>query len=296
MGRNLIVFIFVKLLMAGSVHAETLYTTIFNVIESHKTDHLLILSAADGRVYRLPKNSGNTKRMKALIGSVVRLDYYNDQITNVRKVSANEIDKRTMDLNHFRYNELREFAPTNLQSLDIAKDIFDNMLNDGDKRKSQCFKRAHIWAYDMWSKLGINSQKLFIFYTERYALVDDFEWWFHIAPLVTVQGVEYVLDGTFTEKPMTVEEWKSFFMKSKNITCPEIKHYSEFKDHQWNRLCYLMKTPMYQFSPLDIEDRDYRGKVRNHWILEELQDARRAFKHYDKNYEGLDTGKATITY
>jgi hypothetical protein len=31
-------------------------------------------------------------------------------------------------------------------------------------------------------------------------------------------------------------------------------------------------------------------------VLEELQDARRAYKGYEETYEGLDTGKSTITH
>ncbi len=57
-----------------------------------------------------------------------------------------------------------------------------------------------------------------------------------------------------------------------------------------------MYTPMYYFSPLDIQARDINGVERNNWVLEELQDARRAFKNYETIYEGLDTGKKTITY
>ena len=42
---------------------------------------------------------------------------------------------------------------------------------------------------------------------------------------------------------------------------------------------------------LSVRDRDKRGIDRNHWVLEELQDARKSFKKWDEVYEGLDTGK-----
>ncbi len=70
----------------------------------------------------------------------------------------------------------------------------------------------------------------------------------------------------------------------------------DYEKGQMKRLCYLMKVPMYYFSPLDIENRDKNGIEKNHWVLEELQDARRAFKNYDETYEGYDTGKPTITH
>jgi hypothetical protein len=40
-----------------------------------------------------------------------------------------------------------------------------------------------------------------------------------------------------------------------------------------------------------MENRDKNGELRNHWILEELQFARKAFKIWKEAYEGLDTGK-----
>lgn len=277
------------------VHAESLYTTVFNVLESLKTERILILSAADGRIYKTFKNEENLKRMKSLIGKIVRIDYINQRneaiITKIELANSSEIDLQTMDLNHFRYNQLREFAPTELQSFKEANNIFNNLLNDGDKRRSQCFKRAHIWAYDMWSKMGLSTEKIFIFYTKRYAILEDFEWWFHVAPMIKVQGQDFVLDGTFMSRPITLEEWKNYFIRTNKITCPMIEKYQDFENNQWTRLCYLMRVPMYYFNPLSIENRDKKGVERNHWVLEELQDSRKAFKNWDEVYEGLDTGK-----
>lgn len=282
-------------LFQSLAQAETVYTTVFNVFESQRTERILILSGVDGRIYKTFKSEEQLKRMKSFIGRVVRLDYTTNSkeavITKIQLANAAEVDSATMDLNHFRYNQLRQFAPTDLQTIEKATTVFKEMLNDGDKGRSQCFKRAHMWSFDMWSKLGISSEKLFIFYTKRYAILEDFEWWFHVAPMVTAGGEEYVMDGTFMTKPITVKEWKDHFIKSDKITCPVIDKYQDFENNQWNRLCYLMKVPMYYFSPLDIEFRDKKGEERNHWVLEELQDARKAFKNWEETYEGLDTGK-----
>ena len=126
--------------------------------------------------------------------------------------------------------------------------------------------------------------------------MEEEKWWFHVAPMVIANGTEYVFDGTFFEKPVTVKEWTTRFIKSAKITCPVINNLQEYTNNQWNRLCYLMKVPMYYLSPLDIEFRDNKNQLKTHWVLEELQDARRAFKGYDETYEGLDTGRPTKTY
>ena len=103
------------------------------------------------------------------------------------------------------------------------------------------------------------------------------------------------MDKTFTKAPATIPEWKKKFMKD-GITCEMINNYSEYESRPWNRLCFLMKVPMWYFRPADIRDRDYKGVEKNSWDLTELQDARRAFKGWEDTYEALDTGKRTITH
>jgi hypothetical protein len=297
MTMKLWLILFVSFLFLQSMaKAESIYTTVFNVFPSATTERLLILSGADGRVYKTFKSTENLELMKSLVGQVVKIDYSLNgeeaNITNIQVARANEVDAKTMDLNHFQYNELRQFAPTDLQSVENATAVYKNMMNDGEKSRSQCFKRAHMWAYDMFSKLGIKSEKIFIFYTRRYQELEDFKWWFHVAPVVTVKGERFVMDGVFMEGPVTIKHWKDFFIKSERITCPMIDNYMTFDSgSQWSKLCYLMVVPMYHFRPYDLQARDQKGVKRNHWVFEELQDARKAFKNWDESYEGLDNGK-----
>ena len=301
MNMKLWVTLSVSLLFFQSVaKAETIYTTVFNVFESVKNERLLVLSGIDGRVYKTDRSEETLKRLSSMIGQVVKLDYRLSGeeaiITNIRVAFNNEVDTRTLDLNHFQYDQLRTFAPTDLKTYEKAVEVFKNMLNDGDKSRSQCFQRAHMWSYDMWSKSNIFSEKIFAFYTKRYQILEDWNWWFHVAPLVTAGGVEYVMDGTFMKKPTQVKEWLNFFLRTDKITCPEITTYQEFEEGHWKRLCYVMKVPMYYLRPLDMENRDKKGELRNHWILEELQFARKAFKGWEKTYEGFDTGKKDVKF
>lgn len=288
------------LFFQSMANAKTVFTTVFNVIESKRSESILILSGADGRVYKTHKNEANLERMKSLKGRIVRLDFQEHSeegaiITNIQLANPRDLDAN-MDLNHFRYNELRHFAPTDLETPEEAAKVFKNMINDGDRNRSQCFKRAHIWSYDMWANKGIYSQKVFMFYTRRYIEISEFDWWFHVAPVVTAGGVDYAMDGTFMNKPTPIREWLNFFMQTDKITCPEITKYQEFEENQWNRLCYHMKTSMYHFRPADIEARDKEGVLRNHWVIDEIQDARRAFKKWQEIYEGLDSGNKPIKY
>lgn len=271
-------------------------TNVVSVIDSMKTKRLLVLSGVDGAVYK----TDTSREMKAYLESMINLPVTISYqvagseriITNISPLSSAQT--QGLDLNFFAINLDRDDRPTDIGSLERAQRIFKN-LNDGDKSRSQCFKRAHIWSWDMWTNHGITSQKIYMFYTRRYIQLEDFDWWFHVAPMVVADGVELVMDKTFTKEPTTVPEWKKKFMKSE-VKCNEITKYAEYEDHQWNRLCYIMKTPMYYFRPFDIRRRDEQGIVKKNWVLMELQDARRAFSDGATIYEALDTGKRTINH
>ena len=61
----------------------------------------------------------NVKALKGMIGQVVKLTSTTQGTKNflvdIRVVNRNEVNEREYDLNHFQYNELRKFAPTNHQ-------------------------------------------------------------------------------------------------------------------------------------------------------------------------------------
>jgi hypothetical protein len=271
-------------------------TTVVSVVDSLKTKRLLVLSGVDGAVYKTDTSREMKAYLESMINIPVTITYQNAGseriITNISPLSNAQV--QGLDLNYFAINLDRDDTPTDVGSLERAQRLFKS-LNDGDKSRSQCFKRAHIWSWDLWTKHGITSQKIYMFYTRRYIQLEDFDWWFHVAPMVVANGVEFVMDKTFTKEPTTVPEWKKRFMKSE-VQCNEIKKYSEYENHQWNRLCYVMKTPMYYFRPLDMRRRDEQGIHKKNWVLMELQDARRAFADGATIYEALDTGKRTINH
>ena len=284
------------LLCALDTFANQTMTTVTAVVNSQKTKRLLLLSSVDGRVYKTEASKDMKDYLDSFIGHPINLSWRlaggERIITGIQRLRASEVAKS--DLDFFSPNPDRDSTPTDIGSYREAVNLF-NMLNDGDRSSSQCFKRAHMWSWDMWTKKNVISQKIYVFYTRRYIQLEDFDWWFHVAPMVVADGVEYVLDRTFMNKPVTVKEWKLRFIKGE-ITCNEITKYGQYENNQWNRLCYLMKTPMWYFRPLDIKRRDEQGIHKNNWVLMELQDARRAFKDGTTVYEALDTGNRTIKH
>ena len=142
-------------------------------------------------------------------------------------------------------------------------------LKDRTKSFTQCFNRAHIWARQMHKDYAVKSQKILIYYTKKYRAEVDGKWWFHIAPMITVNEDKYVMDREFTNAPTTDANWEAIFtkkMKSKGIgpadyRCGKIKNISEYYADANPDYCNIQHTSMYYWEP--------NGKLR--------------FKGYPKN-------------
>lgn len=291
------IFIFTTILSSLSVYAGQIVTNVASVVDSSKTDRLLVLSSVDGRVYKAEREKEYKNYLESLVNQNVSITFTENGTERIIN-SITPVGNVSQDINFFEHNPHRDFEATDVGSVEKATELFKS-LDNTNKDHSQCFKRAHMWAYDMWSRLGINSSKQFIFYTTRFMELENFDWWFHVAPSVLVNGEDYVIDGgfTFINEPLKTKDWQAKVSPGlKNITCPVIKHYDEYDNNRWGRLCYLRKMPMYYFRPADMRDHDRSGKIKTGWELEELQDARRAFKNGEDTYEALDTGRKTITH
>jgi hypothetical protein len=281
------------LLCAFQALAAQTITNVVTVVDSLRAKRLLVLSSVDGRVYKTDSTNVMKTYLESLRGRTVSINF--SEVNGEAFInSITPDDARGEDVDFFTRNERRDLAPTDVGGMEQVQRLF-GLQNDGDKSRSQCFKRAHMWAYDMWVREGIIGQKIFIFYSKRYIQLEEFDWWFHVAPVVTSAGTEYVMDKTFLDKPVTIPEWKQKFMKA-SVTCAMIEKYDQYESRPWNRLCFMMKTPMWYFRPADIRARDYNGIEKNNWAIMELQDSRRAFKDSEEKYEALDTGKRTVTH
>lgn len=144
------------------------------------------------------------------------------------------------------------YSPTDFGTLENANSWFRRQEYDM-KQKSQCYQRAHNWAWMMWKMGGLKTQKTFIFFTRRYIREYDYKWWFHVAPVATVQGQPMVMDRSFTRTPLALQSWKNLFMKN-NAQCPIVNVYSGYSTKQEEAYCYLMLVPMYYYQPLNVEN------------------------------------------
>lgn len=168
---------------------------------------------------------------------------------------------------------LQGYEPSILGSEADALSLYQSMPTGIFKAKSQCHQRAHHWAYyNFHQARGLKTMKVYLFFTDRYKREFDYEWGYHVAPLIPVRLAdgtieEQVFDPTFTSmpswedeenahrydnKPVPVSEWIKYFIYPE-VECPVVENYNDYWNYQDRYYCYLMKTPMFNYIPDSLE-------------------------------------------
>jgi hypothetical protein len=187
-----------------------------------------------------------------------------------------------------------DYRPTVIPSEQVAEMIYSDLPTKKFKGSSGCYQRAHNWSFNLWQEQDIKSMKVFLFFTERYKREFDYEWMYHVAPLMPVRMndgsiQEMVFDPTFVtapswanreqrkffdNKPISIDRWIRYFMVS-NVECPVVDNFNDYFDYQERYYCYLIKTPMYTYIPQNIEE---ESSVRTDWREGDLKQMKKAFK------------------
>lgn len=192
-------------------------------------------------------------------------------------------------------HSMQNYTPSNVSSLDDAKRIF-NYLKDRSKWFTQCFNRAHIWSKQMYDRDHVDSMKIFIFYTKKYRREIHKKWWFHVAPMISVNGDYYVMDKEFTKGPLTNDKWENIFTSKlrqkgiENYKCKVIKNISEYYDreNQNSEYCNILVSSMYYWMPLDLSRLDSKGLEQTKWENRDLKIAtKNVFWGWKKVYKEI---------
>ena len=167
------------------------------------------------------------------------------------------------------------YHPSILKNLSHAKNLF-NSARPTEKEESQCFNRAHIWAYEWRLKENIYSSKVWIFFTRRFIRKYKFDWWFHIAPMVHVvtdrEVKERIMDMKYAKGPLKLKQWTDIFMRD-NSDCPVVDKYSDQANYPESGSCFIMKSSMYYYLPLDLEQSEILGTTKSRWHKSEVGQA-----------------------
>lgn len=178
--------------------------------------------------------------------------------------------------NKFQVEPAAPFEPTIVPDAQIPE-IFKRM-NPYMKRKSECSDRAHVWAFDEFTKTGIKSQKAFLMLTDTYIKRTRFKWWFHVAPMyTTASGKKMVMDYQFLDRPVTFTEWKNLLVFSKRECVTDFKFNDYDAGADQTQDCYTKSEAMYYYIPQDIGAVE-NGRTITGWSTSGVNAARsRAF-------------------
>ncbi len=266
---------------SASIFATTsVDTTIYKIVSpTSMEENFKIYSFHEGRILRVSAHdSAWIEKLEEARSNkqFVRFSLGDDSKT------VEDVEILTEKIDYQRIEEVgpqkfdgQGFHPTNISSYGLVEELFDS-LPEGDGESSQCFQRAHAWSYQMWREHGIKSNKVFVFFSDNYIANWNYDWWFHVAPYVVHSGKEVVLDKTFTDSPLSMKDWKDIFVYS-HESCPTIKRYSEYENSRGDEDCYLFKSPMYYFQPLDLEAVEEEGQVKTSWVEWEVEAGKSAF-------------------
>lgn len=189
---------------------------------------------------------------------------------------------------------LSGYQPTVISSNETAKAIYDSLPTKIFRPSSGCYQRAHHWSFRLNNLQSIKSMKVFLFFTERYKREFDYEWMYHVAPLIPVKQPdgsieEMVFDPTFVtapswtspeemkffdHRPIPIQKWIGYFIFPK-VECPVVENYEDYFNYQERYYCYIMKTPMYTYIPENIES---ENEVRTEWREGDLLQMKKALK------------------
>lgn len=272
-----VILCLMTLLLAEGVWALNIKGTIHHLDYPRPGEDLTLVYLSSGDVLKVPVEEKDLhKELEEAFKhhQVLELEYNHDRF--IEAVSSFQDNKQPVTTKRIPTNE--SYNPTILSSQFDASQLFRS-LRRGATSWSQCYNRAHIWAYESKYYNDINSMKVFLFFTRKYIRQYNYKWWFHVSPFTYVDegnGIqEKVLDLAFTRGPTPMKQWTDLFMYNR-ATCPEVTKYSQYENHQEEEYCYLHKATMFYLQPLDLDNLERSGQIKSNWVDYEV---RRAYRN-----------------
>lgn len=268
------------LVFSAFAGASTFKASIDHIDYATKTSESDLVMFSDGRVGVLPKTNKsslyNAKSVLQLKETVkVKLDKKN-RIVSITPLSEEEKEDNEREMEAIAL-EQKDFAEKRLRfdpsvvSMSQAKTMFGKMRRDYQK-ESQCYNRAHIWAFEENRRSGTNFMKVFVFYTRKYIRDYNFYWWFHAIPAVYVGSELITLDRRYARGPLSMKPWTDIFVRSRRA-CPVITKYSQYENNQQTEHCYLHYATQYFWQPRDLARLERTGYSKTKFITSEVNHA-----------------------
>lgn len=250
--------------------AETIKSKIYEVVEGRPGEEHIV-KMEDGHVVFVKDSSYlSGLRHGQEMQDVVQIEINsNRELTSIQTIESGSGPVKDEAMTS---EAPLSFEPSVLRNNAEASTIFKRMKR-GWQNESQCYNRAHVWAYEEFNRTQLKSMKLFLFFTNRYIRNYRYKWWFHVSPMAYVKEgsstVSRVLDRRYTGGPRYVKTWTDNFIYSKR-SCPVVNKYSDYRNNQQKEDCYLIPVSMYFWQPRDIDRYERTGQRKTSFIKSEV--------------------------
>lgn len=252
--------------------ATELTTKIQDIDYGFKADDEVLVFLTSGHVAKLRQSSDLLSNKMDLKKGWFKVTMDDDRFIT-------DLEPAVAPVPEIRYSgeipkSLQEFVPTTIESMAVAKSLFRSARYN--PKESQCFNRAMVWTYEWYKNHSLRSNKILIYFTRNYIRRYNFEWWFHIAPMVHVMDngkvVERVMDRKYTSGPLELTKWANIFLQ-KDPPCPIITKYSDYADYPYTGECMLQRTHMYTYQPADLQMYEAWGYHKENFNMDEVRGA-----------------------
>ncbi len=271
-----VIFLLLLLSLSSLSKSNTLRTTVHSIDLGNNSGDQVMVMLSTGEVLWL------SKKEESLIKEFQNA--YNQKLVLKINFSTKKIlssSATDFKLKNFSFNQTdtdpMSYIPTIIQDEEELKKLFLGARRTS-KPETQCFNRAHIWTYEWRINHRVFSSKTWLFFTRKFIRKYKFDWWFHVAPTLTVQVdgklVEKIVDIKYAKAPLKMKSWTDIFVRD-YADCPVVNRYSDYADSPEEGSCFVMKSSMYYYQPIDLEDLELTGIQKMKWIRGEVQEAYR---------------------
>lgn len=257
----------IALCSTGAIAAR-FQVSIDSIDEGKKGEPTLILMS-DGRVgFMDSKDLTTVQDLKAVAASkeIVEIELSDEhKVLSLRSIeNRRDIPDEEMGTKNLKYDPSVVTSSEGFAAFTRMRRNYQN--------ESQCYNRAHIWAYEEYKRTGLKSLKVFMFFTRKYIRNYNFYWWFHVTPAVqTADGIR-TLDRRYTKGLLNLHTWSNIFVRS-HKACPIISKYYDYRNHQNVEDCFHIPVSMYFWQPYDIERRDRTGYEKTQFYQNQVNHA-----------------------
>lgn len=269
--KFILTILFIQLITFQVIAASV--TAKIDSIEKGKGAEPTLIKMTNGEVVFLDATPDRKEVIKVLNESRVRDEVIRVEMDEERSLTAVQtLADPAPDEARIAMEEPKMSFDPSVVILERATTMFKGMRRDY-QNESQCYNRAHIWAYEEFKRSGIKSMKLFLFFTSRYIRNYRYHWWFHVTPMALLtDGSWRTLDRRYTSGPLAIKTWTDKFIYSRR-SCPVIYKYSEYRNHQSSQDCYLIPVSMYYWQPKDIRRNEQTGFEKEQFFSSEINHA-----------------------